>query len=128
MSPMLESTDAKNKLEDLSGIKLEPGENPYKSLIEACDDDPVRDGSFTSSLRDGATLSSRDLKKKKKEGVRRGNRSIVRATAHPRREGIATRRATKDDASQAVGLVFLLKEESLGLSFGELGCKDANKA
>lgn len=44
MSPALESTDAKNKLEDLSGVKFQPGENPYKSLIEACDDDPVCDG------------------------------------------------------------------------------------
>jgi hypothetical protein len=41
MSPALESTDAKNKLEDLSGIKVKPGENPYKALIEACNDEPV---------------------------------------------------------------------------------------
>lgn len=41
MGPALESTDAKNKLEDLSGVKLQPGENPYRALIEACDDDPV---------------------------------------------------------------------------------------
>lgn len=42
MSPALESTDAKNRLEDLSGVKLQPGENPYKALIEACHDDAVR--------------------------------------------------------------------------------------
>lgn len=42
MSPALESTDAKNKLEDLSGVKIKPGENPYKALIEACHDDAVR--------------------------------------------------------------------------------------
>lgn len=41
MSPALESTDAKNKLEDLSGVKIRPGENPYKALIEACHDDAV---------------------------------------------------------------------------------------
>lgn len=41
MSPALESTDAKNKLEDLSGVKIKPGENPYKALIEACHDDSV---------------------------------------------------------------------------------------
>lgn len=41
MSPALESTDAKNKLEDLSGVKIKPGENPYKALIEACHDDAV---------------------------------------------------------------------------------------
>lgn len=44
MSPALESTDAKNKLEDLSGVKIKPGENPYKALIEACHDDTVRAG------------------------------------------------------------------------------------
>lgn len=41
MSAALESTDAKNKLEDLSGVKIQPGENPYKALIAACNDDPV---------------------------------------------------------------------------------------
>lgn len=44
MSPALESTDAKNKLEDLSGVTIKPGENPYKALIEACHNDPVRIG------------------------------------------------------------------------------------
>lgn len=42
MSPALESTDAKNKLEDLSGVEYQPGENPYKALIDACEDDSVR--------------------------------------------------------------------------------------
>ncbi|TDZ26472.1 hypothetical protein C8034_v004134 [Colletotrichum sidae] len=41
MGSQLVSTDAKNKLEDLSGIKILPGENPYQALIKACDDDPV---------------------------------------------------------------------------------------
>jgi hypothetical protein len=41
MGSVLESTDAKNKLEDLSGVKLKPGENPYNTLIESCNDDPV---------------------------------------------------------------------------------------
>lgn len=41
MSPALESTDARNKLEDLSGVKIQPGENPYKALIKACNDDAV---------------------------------------------------------------------------------------
>ncbi|OTB07108.1 hypothetical protein M426DRAFT_54379 [Hypoxylon sp. CI-4A] len=39
---ILESTDVKNKLEDLSGVVLKPGENPYNALIEACDDDPAK--------------------------------------------------------------------------------------
>ena len=30
-----------NKLEDLSGLVLRPGENPYAALIKACNDDPV---------------------------------------------------------------------------------------
>lgn len=41
MAQRLESTDAKNKLEDLSGIELHPGDNPYKALIEACHNDSV---------------------------------------------------------------------------------------
>ena len=41
MGSVLESTDIKNKLEDLSGVVLKPGENPYNALIEACDDEPV---------------------------------------------------------------------------------------
>lgn len=41
MGSILESTDAKNKLEDLSGVQLKPGENPYNALIDACDDDHV---------------------------------------------------------------------------------------
>ncbi|KAI0473158.1 60S ribosomal protein L44 [Xylariaceae sp. FL0804] len=39
--PVLESADVRNKLEDLSGVVPEPGENPYKVLIEACKDDPT---------------------------------------------------------------------------------------
>lgn len=35
------TTDARNKLEDLSGIVLQPGENPYAALIKACNDDPA---------------------------------------------------------------------------------------
>lgn len=42
MGAVLESTDAKNKLEDLSGVKIQPGENPYEALIRACQNDPVR--------------------------------------------------------------------------------------
>jgi hypothetical protein len=41
MGHVLESTDAKNKLEDLSGVVLKPGENPYNALIEKCENDPV---------------------------------------------------------------------------------------
>lgn len=42
MGSQLASTDAKNKLEDLSGITIQPGQNPYQAFIEACNDDPVR--------------------------------------------------------------------------------------
>ncbi|KAI0389227.1 60S ribosomal protein L44 [Xylariaceae sp. FL0594] len=41
MTPALESTDVRNKLEDLSGVVVKPGENPYNALIEACQDDPA---------------------------------------------------------------------------------------
>ncbi|KXJ90897.1 RNA ligase/cyclic nucleotide phosphodiesterase [Microdochium bolleyi] len=40
MGSILESTDARNKLEDLSGVVVKPGENPYNALIDACNDDP----------------------------------------------------------------------------------------
>ncbi|KAF3760826.1 hypothetical protein M406DRAFT_93660, partial [Cryphonectria parasitica EP155] len=51
MSPALESTDAKNKLEDLSGVKIEPGENPYNALIKACNDDQAEIQSLYSTHR-----------------------------------------------------------------------------
>lgn len=41
MGSTMYSTDAKNKLEDLSGIVLKPGENPYEAFIRACDNKPV---------------------------------------------------------------------------------------
>ncbi|KAI8633813.1 60S ribosomal protein L44 [Xylariaceae sp. FL1651] len=42
MGSVLESTDVKNKLEDLSGVILKPGENPYNALIETCNNDPAQ--------------------------------------------------------------------------------------
>jgi hypothetical protein len=33
--------DARNKLEDLSGIVLKPGENPYSAFLNACNNDPA---------------------------------------------------------------------------------------
>ncbi|KAG6009061.1 hypothetical protein E4U21_003393 [Claviceps maximensis] len=33
-------TDASGRLHDLSGLALQPGENPYAALIDACHDDP----------------------------------------------------------------------------------------
>lgn len=48
MSSALESVDAKNKLEDLSGVQIKPGENPYKALIAACNDDTVCSKLFSS--------------------------------------------------------------------------------
>jgi hypothetical protein len=46
MIARFEAAEARNKLEDLSGIQLEPGENPYNALIKACNNDPVSDLSF----------------------------------------------------------------------------------
>ncbi|KAF4812574.1 hypothetical protein CGCSCA5_v009091 [Colletotrichum siamense] len=41
MGSQLVSTDAKNKLEDLSGITIQPGENPYQALIKTCNNYPA---------------------------------------------------------------------------------------
>ncbi|KAM0287212.1 hypothetical protein ACHAQH_000526 [Verticillium albo-atrum] len=51
MGSQLESTDAKNKLEDLSGITILPGQNPYEALIKACDDDHAEIQSLYSAHR-----------------------------------------------------------------------------
>ncbi|KAK8109857.1 hypothetical protein PG999_007994 [Apiospora kogelbergensis] len=51
MGAVLESTDLKNKLEDLSGVVLKPGENPYNALIEACKDDPEQIQALYSAHR-----------------------------------------------------------------------------
>ena len=42
-APALVLPDEKNKYEDLTGIKVQPGDNPYQALLTACDDDPVRE-------------------------------------------------------------------------------------
>ncbi|KAK6951172.1 hypothetical protein Daesc_007703 [Daldinia eschscholtzii] len=42
MSSILQSTEIENKLEDLSGVVIKPGENPYNALIEACDGEPAK--------------------------------------------------------------------------------------
>ncbi|KAK0707595.1 RNA ligase/cyclic nucleotide phosphodiesterase [Lasiosphaeris hirsuta] len=41
MAPPLESTDLRNKLEDLSGVVVEHGANPYEALIKACHGSPA---------------------------------------------------------------------------------------
>ncbi|KAI0134239.1 RNA ligase/cyclic nucleotide phosphodiesterase [Xylariales sp. AK1849] len=51
MGSVLESTDVKNKLEDLSGVVLKPGENPYDALIETCNDDPAQIQALYSAHR-----------------------------------------------------------------------------
>lgn len=38
----LPSTDSKNKLEDLSGVVIKPGQNPYEVFINACENKHVR--------------------------------------------------------------------------------------
>lgn len=42
MAAELVSVDARNKLEDLSGIVIQPGQNPYEVFIKACNDNHVR--------------------------------------------------------------------------------------
>jgi hypothetical protein len=34
--------DAGNKFEDLSGVEIKPGDNPYDALINACQGSAVR--------------------------------------------------------------------------------------
>ncbi|KAK7397844.1 hypothetical protein QQX98_012778 [Neonectria punicea] len=51
MAGQLPLTDAKNKLEDLSGIVLKPGENPYSALINACNNNPSEIQSLYSAHR-----------------------------------------------------------------------------
>ncbi|ROW08176.1 hypothetical protein VPNG_06902 [Cytospora leucostoma] len=60
MTPALESTDAKNKLEDLSGVQIQPGENPYKALIKACHDDATEIQSLYSTHRVTRNSQQRD--------------------------------------------------------------------
>lgn len=59
MAPVLESTDARNKYEDLSGVDIQPGDNPYTALITASDDDSVRlpAGRITLFLSTSLTIS-----------------------------------------------------------------------
>jgi len=47
-APTLASADAGNKFEDLSGVKINPGDNPYDALINACDNSPVSRSSLTT--------------------------------------------------------------------------------
>ncbi|KAI1362703.1 RNA ligase/cyclic nucleotide phosphodiesterase [Xylaria arbuscula] len=51
MGSVLESTDIKNKLEDLSGVVVKPGENPYNALIEVCRGDPTEIQSLYAAHR-----------------------------------------------------------------------------
>ena len=50
MSPLLESTDVRNKLEDLSGITFEAGQNPYEALIKVCSGNPVSSITCSNTL------------------------------------------------------------------------------
>ena len=43
----LPTADAANKFEDLSGVEIKPGDNPYDALINACDGLPVSLFSYT---------------------------------------------------------------------------------
>lgn len=43
--------DHKNKYEDLTGIPVQPGDNPYQALLTACDDDPAKIQALYSTHR-----------------------------------------------------------------------------
>ncbi|KAK0702626.1 RNA ligase/cyclic nucleotide phosphodiesterase [Apiosordaria backusii] len=60
MKPELVSTDARNKLEDLSGIEIKSGENPYNALIEACHGNTVEIQSLYATHRIARNLQQRD--------------------------------------------------------------------
>ncbi|KAH8199521.1 hypothetical protein TruAng_006334 [Truncatella angustata] len=60
MSSVLESTDLKNKLEDLSGVVIKPGENPYNALIEACGNDPAQIQALYAAHRVKRNAQQRD--------------------------------------------------------------------
>jgi hypothetical protein len=48
---VLTLADAGNKFEDLSGVEIKPGENPYDALINACHGSPVSHGSSNKEMR-----------------------------------------------------------------------------
>ncbi|KAH6899874.1 RNA ligase/cyclic nucleotide phosphodiesterase [Thelonectria olida] len=52
--------DAQNKLEDLSGIALQPGENPYLALLRACDHDPAQIQALYEAHRTKRNAQQRD--------------------------------------------------------------------
>ena len=49
-SSALPLADAGNNFEDLSGVEIKPGDNPYDALINACDGSPVSRPSFQRAL------------------------------------------------------------------------------
>lgn len=51
MKPVMESVDARNKLEDLSGVKTKSRENPYDALIQSCNDDAAEIQSLYATHR-----------------------------------------------------------------------------
>ncbi|KAK3994652.1 RNA ligase/cyclic nucleotide phosphodiesterase [Cladorrhinum sp. PSN332] len=56
----LESTDARNKLVDLSGVIIKEGENPYDALIKVCDGDAAQIQSLYSTHRTTRNAQQRD--------------------------------------------------------------------
>ncbi|GKT68349.1 hypothetical protein ColTof4_00772 [Colletotrichum tofieldiae] len=58
MGSQLVSTDAKNKLEDLSGITILPGQNPYDAFIKACNDNPVTKELYLMSVKPKAEIQA----------------------------------------------------------------------
>ncbi|KAK1750801.1 hypothetical protein QBC47DRAFT_464421 [Echria macrotheca] len=60
MGSQLELTDIKNKLEDLSGVELSPGENPYEALINVCQGRPAEIQSLYSVHRTARNAQQRD--------------------------------------------------------------------
>ncbi|KAK3937393.1 RNA ligase/cyclic nucleotide phosphodiesterase [Diplogelasinospora grovesii] len=123
MGSKLESTDAKNKLEDLSGIVYQPGENPYEALINACNGRPEEIQSLYSTHRTtrNAQQRSRFLSPDFQECIidpfllRLENRSIEPGFQDPRNCLVFWARPPEHVIQLAVHLQNLLKEAAPSL-------------
>ncbi|KXX80854.1 DNA repair protein RecO [Madurella mycetomatis] len=60
MSRTVESADGGIKFEDLSGVEIKPGENPYDALIDACHGEPAKIQSLYATHRTTRNAHQRD--------------------------------------------------------------------
>ncbi|GAB1316219.1 hypothetical protein MFIFM68171_06429 [Madurella fahalii] len=60
MAPAVGSADGGVRIEDLSGIKITPGENPYDALISVCHGEPAKIQSLYAAHRTARNAQQRD--------------------------------------------------------------------